>query len=57
MSGFFAMGGYAVFLWPAYALTLLALLGNIWSARRAHAAAILEARRRLAIAAEESPPA
>jgi heme exporter protein D len=30
MSGwqtFFAMGGYAAFVWPAYAISLIALLG------------------------------
>ena len=53
MSGFFAMGGYALFLWPAYALTLVALFANIVVARRAHAAARDEARRRLALEAEE----
>jgi len=54
MSEFLAMDGYAIFLWPAYAVTLLALVANIVIARRAHAAARLEARRRLAIEEEES---
>lgn len=54
MSEFFAMDGYAIFLWPAYALTLVALLANIVIARRAHAAARAEARRRLAIEDEEA---
>ena len=48
------MDGYAIFLWPAYALTLVALLANIVIARRAHAAARTEARRRLAIEDEEA---
>ena len=26
---FFAMGGYAVYVWPAYGLTLIVLLANI----------------------------
>ncbi|MFZ9304220.1 MAG: heme exporter protein CcmD [Gammaproteobacteria bacterium] len=47
MSEFFAMGGYAAFLWPAYAITLLAVVVNVIAARRAHAAAREEARRRL----------
>lgn len=47
MSEFFAMGGYAAFLWPAYAVTLLAVVVNVITARRAYAAAREEARRRL----------
>ncbi len=47
MSEFLAMGGYATFLWPAYAVTLFAVLVNVITARRAHAAARDEARRRL----------
>ena len=54
MSEFFAMGGYALFLWPAYALTLFALLANVYLARRSHAEARGEARRRLALADELS---
>lgn len=53
MSDFLAMGGYAQFLWPAYALTLLAIFANVIAARRAHAAALEEARRRLAMQDEE----
>lgn len=30
MSGFFAMGGYAAFIWPAYGVSALALLGMVW---------------------------
>ncbi len=26
---FFAMGGYALYVWPAYGLTLIVLLANI----------------------------
>jgi len=54
MSEFLAMDGYAMFLWPAYAVTLLALVANIVIARRAHDAARIEARRRLAIEEEEA---
>ena len=53
MSEFFSMGGYAIFLWPAYAITLLALIANVLIARRSHAAARAEVRRRLAIEDEE----
>ena len=30
MSAFFAMGGYAAFIWPAYAISALALAGMVW---------------------------
>lgn len=49
MSGFLAMGGYAAFLWPAYAVTLIAIVANIIVARRAHESARAEARRRIAM--------
>ena len=29
MSSFFAMGGYAAFIWPAYGISALALAGMI----------------------------
>lgn len=48
MSEFFSMGGYALFLWPAYAVTLLAIGINIYTARRDLQRARTEARRRLA---------
>ncbi len=48
MKDFFAMGGYAAFLWPAYAVTFAVIAWNIVAARRAHAQAIADARRRLA---------
>jgi heme exporter protein D len=35
MTEFFAMGGYAPYVWSAYGITLLVILLNIWSARRA----------------------
>lgn len=53
MSEFFAMGGYAMFLWPAYLLTLVALIANIVIVCRAHAEARLEAKRRIAMEDEE----
>ena len=49
MSHFFEMGGYAVFVWPAYAVTLAAIVLNIVWARRALARSRADARRRLAM--------
>jgi heme exporter protein CcmD len=48
---FFAMGGYARYVWPCFALAALVLVWNIWSARRYHAAARVRASRALAMAA------
>jgi heme exporter protein D len=49
MAAFFAMGGYARFVWPAYgvaALVLGLLLGHaIWAWRRAQRALRAEERR------------
>lgn len=42
------MGGYAAFVWPAYAVTFAAIVLNIVWARRALTRAREEARRRLA---------
>ena len=53
MSQFFDMGGYAAFVWPAYAVTLAAIALNIVWARRALARSRAEARRRLAMRGEE----
>jgi heme exporter protein CcmD len=41
------MGGYAGYLWPAYGLTLLAVVLNVVWARRLLARAKTDARRRL----------
>ena len=30
MSQFFAMGGYAAFIWPAYGVSFLGLLAMVW---------------------------
>jgi heme exporter protein CcmD len=49
VSHFLAMGGYAGFLWPAYGLTLLALVLNVAWARRLLVRAKLDARRRVAM--------
>jgi heme exporter protein CcmD len=52
MSQFFEMGGYAAFVWPAYAVTLAAIVLNIVWARRSLARSREEARRRLAMRGE-----
>jgi heme exporter protein CcmD len=53
MSDFLAMGGYAKFVWPAYALTFVVVFLNVVLARRSHAVACAEARRRQAIEGED----
>jgi len=47
VASFFAMGGYAVYVWPCYALTALVVGFNIVSARRTLRLAQRDARRRL----------
>jgi len=47
VSHFFAMGGYARYLWPSYGVTLLVVVLNIIWARRLLARAKTDARRRL----------
>lgn len=54
MNRFFDMGGYAAFVWPAYAVTLTVVFLNIIWARRALARSRAEARRRLAMRAESA---
>ncbi len=48
MMKFFAMGGYAVYVWPSYALTAVAVILNVLWARSALRTARREALRRLA---------
>ena len=47
MNEFFAMSGYAQYVWPSFALGFGVVLLNVWLARRALAQAEQEARRRL----------
>lgn len=54
MRAFFDMGGYAAFVWPAYAVTLAVVVLNIVWARRSLARSCREARRRLQIQGEAS---
>lgn len=51
MTGFFAMGGYAAFIWPAYGISAVALVGMIWQCIAAWRAA----RRRLEAFERERP--
>ena len=46
-NGFLAMGGYAAFVWPCFALVIALLAGNALAARRLHRRAREEALRRL----------
>ncbi|HEV7984543.1 MAG TPA: heme exporter protein CcmD [Steroidobacteraceae bacterium] len=47
LARFFAMGGYAVYVWPCYALAALVIGLNIVAARRSLQRAQRAARRRL----------
>jgi heme exporter protein CcmD len=46
VSGFLAMGDYAAFVWPCFALAAIVLVWNVAAARRLHAAARERALRR-----------
>jgi heme exporter protein CcmD len=48
MLKFLQMGGYAIYVWPSYALAALAVGFNIYWARRSLRVAQAETRRRLA---------
>jgi heme exporter protein CcmD len=48
------MGGYARYVWPSYALVVIFIVVNIFSARRALKRARAEAMRRLAIKGESA---
>ena len=43
---FIDMGGYALYVWPAYAVALLVLGGSGWAARRGFRRALIRAVRR-----------
>jgi heme exporter protein D len=47
LAEFFDMGGYAAYVWPSYALTLIVVVLNIVWARRLLARSREDARRRL----------
>jgi len=46
MRAFFDMGGYAAYVWPAYAVTFAVIVLNVVWARRALSRSRAEARRR-----------
>jgi heme exporter protein CcmD len=52
MKEFFDMGGYAAFVWPAYAITFIVVGLNVFWAQRSLARAESDARRRLAMRGE-----
>ena len=52
MRAFLSMGGYAAYVWPAYAVTLAVVVLNIVWAQRALARSRTEARRRQAVRVE-----
>ncbi len=43
---FFSMGGYALYVWPAFFITFLVLIGNVWFGAREHRIALRDAKRR-----------
>ena len=49
-SGILAMGGYARFVWPSFAVALIIFVWNLWSAGNLHAAAKLRVARAAAMA-------
>ena len=54
LAEFLAMGGYAVYVWPSFGLTLIVLIHNVRAARRYHAAAREQAMRRLDASRKQS---
>jgi len=46
---FWAMGGYAFYVWPCFAFAASVFAWNLWSARRYHAKARKRALRALAM--------
>jgi heme exporter protein D len=54
MKAFLDMGGYAAYVWPAYAVTLVVLLLNVAWARGALTRALAAARRRLSTQAQDA---
>ena len=54
MRQFLDMGGYALYVWPAYAITFAVVALNVVWARRLLASARAAARRRLAAHGEDA---
>ncbi len=36
MASFFAMGGYAAYVWPAFGISFVVLMGLVWASVRAY---------------------
>jgi heme exporter protein CcmD len=47
MAHFLAMGGYAQWVWSAFALTLIVLIGNVVAASRRYGQAVERLRARM----------
>ena len=56
MTEFLLMGGYAVYVWSAYGITLLVLVANIWGAYRRHTGMLARLRREDGPEAAERQP-
>jgi len=54
VGGFWAMGGYARFVWPCFAFAFAVLVWNLWAARRYHAQARRRVQRALAMAGTQA---
>jgi heme exporter protein D len=54
MKEFLEMGGYAAYVWPSYALSIIVIVLNVVWARRLLARSREEARRRLAMRGGEA---
>ena len=52
MSEFFAMGGYAFYVWGAYGVTALVVLAEVLALRARRRAALAEARLAVAVEAQ-----
>jgi len=46
MIDFFAMGGYAAYVWPSFAITAIVMFANLYFALRRRKKVIAELRRR-----------
>ncbi|MEO0422164.1 MAG: heme exporter protein CcmD [Pseudomonadota bacterium] len=46
MAEFFAMGGYASYVWSAVGISALVIALNIWAAHRGHRQMLITLRRR-----------
>lgn len=52
MSEFLSMSGYGAYVWSSYALALVVLVSNAWTARRRLQEEILRSKRRAQIQQE-----